>query len=318
MKPQQNSLKTSSIIVSIISPVYKAEDILKELVSRLDAVMLKIDVTYEIILVDDRSPDNSWQIISDLCNKNSRIKGIRLSKNSGQQKAIFAGMQAAKGDFLVMIDCDLQENTEYIQELYKTAKKGFDIVLTKRKNRKFSWIRNGTTRVFYLALKFLTKSKLSFYNTGMLSIINRKVALAALSINSKNWFYLPVLSQLGFEQTSIEVLHSDRFSGKSSYSFKKLYRYAINLILGYSNRLLHLSIGLGMLFVLGAGIWISYLIITYFMGSPPSGYTSTMVAILLCTGIILLSVGILGLYIGKIFDQAKNNPDFFIDESLNF
>lgn len=317
MKKSDSTPKTKEVIISVITPVYGSTEILDELVHRLHTILSEITHAYEILLVDDRSPDNSWPKIKLLCEDDQRVKGIRLSKNSGQQKAIFAGMQSANGQFLITMDCDLQEDPNDIKRLYKKSQEGFDIVLSKRKDRKFSWLRNGFTRIFYLILKFLTKSNLSFYNTGLLSIINRKVAIAALSINSKNWFYLPVLSQLGFEKTFIDVSHSDRFSGQSSYTFKKLYLHAINLVLGYSNRLLHLSIGLGMLFVMGALVWVSYLVITYFRGNPPNGYTSTMVAILLCTGIILLSIGILGLYIGKIFDQVKNNADFFIDETLN-
>lgn len=303
--------------ISVISPVYKAAEILPELGKRLKAVLEELTENYEIILIDDRSPDNGWQTIEQLCKSDQRIKGIRLSKNSGQQKAIIAGLEAAAGDLIIVMDCDLQEDVNSIPDLYAKIQEGYDVVLTKKKSREFSLLRNGITRVFYAILTFLTNSSFSFYNTGLLSIINSKVKDAMLQVNAKNWFYLPVLSRVGFSRTQIEVTHHKRFAGKSSYSFKKLYLHGINLILGHSVKLLHISIGLGLIFVLFALIWASALVIIYFRGSPPSGYTSMMVSLLLFTGIILSSIGIVGLYIGKIFEQAKNDPDYFIDQTLN-
>ncbi|NVJ48319.1 MAG: glycosyltransferase family 2 protein [Cytophagia bacterium] len=310
--------QSNPVTLSVVSPVYGASSILYELVSKLHNVIQKISTSYEIILVEDRHTDNSWEIIKELCKNDKRIKGIRLSKNSGQHNAILAGLRGSNGDYIVIIDCDLQEDTEYIHSLFHKMQQGYDAVLTKRKSRSFNWIRNGLTKLYYAILTFLTYDEFSFYNVGGLSMINRKVANAMLSHNVKNWVFLQVLTRVGFEKTFIEIAHRKRISGKSSYSFGKLYSHAINIILSYSNRLLHFSIGMGIFFIFCASIWILYLISIYFKGNPPNGYTSIMVTLLLCTGIILISVGVAGLYIGKIFDQTKDIPHYFIDEELNF
>ncbi|MCE7996142.1 MAG: glycosyltransferase [Roseivirga sp.] len=311
-------LGATTPVISVISPVFKAKDILPELVRRLHDTLAELTEDYEIILVDDRSPDGDWEVIREICRTDDKVKGIRLSINCGQNKAIIAGMEAASGDFLIVMDCDLQEDVNSIRDLYAKIQEGYDVVLTKKKSREFGLLRNGITRVFYAILTFLTNSSFSFYNTGLLSIINSKVKDAMLQVNTKNWFYLPVLSQVGFNRTQIEVTHHKRFAGKSSYSFKKLYLHGINLILGHSVKLLHISIGLGLVFVFFALIWAAVLITVYFNGDPQSGYTSIMVALLLFTGLILSSIGVVGLYIGKIFEQAKNDPDYFIDQTLNF
>lgn len=306
-----------NITFSVISPVYRADEILPELVKRICSHMDEIGHSYEIILVDDRSPDDSWSVIKNLCNSYTRLRGIRLSKNSGQQKALQAGLNAAKGDYLIVMDCDLQEDSRYFKELYQKINEGYDIVLCRRKSRKFNLWRNGLTRLFYAILSLLTNSSFSFYNTAVMSMIKRKVAVALLGLNSKNWFYFPNLDRVGFERTFIEIEHYERHSGKSSYSLKKLYRHGINLILGQSLRLLNISIGIGAFFVLVSFVWAIVLVVIYFKGTPPNGYTSMMVSLLLFTGLILSAIGILGLYLGKVFQQVKDDPDYFVDETIN-
>ncbi len=303
--------------LSIISPVYKAEKIIDELVKRIIQVVAPITDDYEIILIEDCSPDDSWEEIENQCSRNKKIKGIKLSKNFGQHYAISAGIDACKGDYAVIIDCDLQDNPKYIAELIKEAESGFDIVYTSKYSRNHSGFKNITAKIFNCIFNYLAENKTSRNDVGSFSLISRKVIDAYKQINDSRRHYLMILRDLGFKHTYVKIDHQKRFEGKSSYSVSKLINHAIDGITFNSTKLLRISIGIGFGMCAIAFFWALYLVFLYIFRTIPEGYTSLMVMLLLSTGIILISIGITGIYIGNIFQQVKGRPLYFIDKKLN-
>ena len=304
------------MLISIVSPVYRASEIVQELVRKIEGSVSKITGDFEIVLVEDGSLDNSWEIIEKLCKSNACVKGIKLSRNFGQHLAIIAGLTYAKGDYVVVIDCDLQDNPEYIPELYKKIKEGYDIVYARRKKRNHNSFKDITAFVYYKFLSLISEYDFD-PNIGSFSIINRKVVDSFLMLNDYKSGYLGLLKWLGYKYAYVEVGRSDRYTGKSSYTLKKLFDHASRLTISYSNRLLLLSIYIGVLFSTLSFIGILYLFYQYFFIGYRIGWTSIMVMISFVGGIIMFLLGILGLYIGAIFDQVKSRPLFLVEQALN-
>lgn len=314
-------MKTSSPIeISVISPVYRAEKIVDELVRRIREELGKMQVSFEILLVEDGSPDKSWEKITENCLKFPEVKGIKLSRNFGQHYAITAGIHEAIGNYVIVMDCDLQDNPVYISQLYSLALKGADIVYTVKKKRKHSFFKNLTASIFFRIFNYLTENKNARADAtiGSYSLLSRKAANAFRRIQDTHRHYLMVLRLLGFQSAYLEIEHDERFEGKSSYTFGKLVTHAINGITSQSDKLLRISIGVGFFCFLASLLWVFTLIILYFTHGLVAGYTSTMAVILLSTGLILMSIGIAGIYIGKIFEQVKGRPLYLIDHKINF
>lgn len=304
--------------ISVVSPVYKAEKIIDELVQRLDKNLSEINSEYEIILVEDGSPDNCWEKIEENCRKNKKVKGVKLSRNYGQHYAITAGIREAKGNYVVIIDCDLQDDPAYIKELYVKAISGYDIVYTVKKKREHSFFKNMMAAIFVHIFNYLSETQATSNNVGAFSMISRKVADAFCSIKDTHRHYLMILRMLGFRHTEIEIVHQNRFEGRSSYNLSKLIKHAIDGITSQSDKLLRISIGIGFVFCILALTVIMYTLISYFIRGALPGYTSMISLLLLSTGLILMSIGVASIYIGKIFEQSKNRPLFFIDKKINF
>jgi len=306
-------------VISIISPVYRAEKIIAELIKRIDAVMIGLELTYEIILVDDGSPDQSWEKIEEYCGKHQHVKGIKLSRNFGQHFAITAGLHECRGDYAVIMDCDLQDNPTYIPQMYALANQGADIVYTQKSERKHSLLKNLTASIFFKVFNYLSDNPNAKASdrVGSFSMLSRKTIDAFKSIRDTHRHYLMVLRLLGFTSATLPIEHDIRYEGKSSYTFSKLLKHAIDGITSQSDKLLRISIGLGFSCFLISIVWVFTLVILYFVKGLVPGYTSLMAVILLSTGLILMSIGIVGIYIGKIFEQVKNRPLYFIDKRIN-
>jgi len=306
-------------LLSIVSPVYRAEKIIPELVRRISEGATKLINDFEIVLVEDGSPDNSWKAIEDVCARDTRIKGIKLSRNFGQHYAITAGLSFSKGDYVIVMDCDLQDNPEYIETLYQKALEGYDIVLTRKEKREHSLFKNAMASLFFVIFNYLSDNKSVDANkySGSYSLMSRKAVDAFLSIKEFHRHYLMVVQMLGFKKTYIDIKHDARFEGKTSYTFSKLVKHAVNGITSQSDKLLRISVSIGFIMFLLSVLWAAFIIIKYFTTGLLSGYASVMVSILLGTGMILISIGITGIYIGKIFEQAKGRPLFIVDKSIN-
>lgn len=307
-------------LISIVSPVYGAEECVHLLVAQIKKAILPITENFEIILVEDGSPDNSWDNIVQSCLEDKRVKGIKLSRNFGQHYALTAGLEASVGDKVIVMDCDLQDNPKYIPELINKSNEGFDIVYTLKKSRKHSAYKNFISKFFYWTFNYLVdnKKQKADENMGSYSILSRKVVDSLLKINDAHRHYLLILRWLGFRSIPIEIEHNNRPFGKSSYNLKKLVIHALNGITSQSNKLLYISIGIGFAFFIISIISIAILVSMYFIHGYKEGWTSMIVLILFSTGLILMSLGIMGIYIGKIFDQSKNRPLYLVDKKINF
>lgn len=302
--------------ISIVSPVYKSEKIVAELVVRLTNVLKDLALDYEIILVDDRSPDNSWNEIESACTRDNRIKGVRLSRNFGQHYALTAGIAEASGDYIIVMDCDLQDDPIFIPKMLELVKNGSEIVLTYKKKREHSAFKNFTAWLYFKALQLTTGTKDSIY-VGSFSLITRKVQMAFLQYKDVHRHYLPILKSLGFAVSFLEIEHRERFEGESSYTLFKLIKHALNGIISQSLTLLYISIFVGFLFFVISLFGVAYYLFTYLTHNVMPGFTSLAIFILLSTGLILISIGVLGIYIGKIFDQVRGRPLYLVDQRLN-
>ena len=303
--------------ISIVITVYKAEDCLQVLYDRLRASLEIINSDFEIILVEDCGGDRSWEIICELAKSDPRVKGIQFSRNFGQHYGITAGLAASNGKYVGVMDCDLQQEPELLPLLYSEIKKGYDIILTQAKERKHALWRNWGAKVYIFILNFLTDQDELTSKFTSLSLLSRPVVNAYLEIKDAHRHYIPIVSYLGFSKKIIQISHKERIYGKSSYNFYKLFVLTINGITSQSNRLLYLSIFVGLAFVLTSLLGSFYIIVGYFLQGYQSGWASTMVVLLMVGGSLQLAIGIVGLYIAKIFDQVKQRPLFIIRNTIN-
>jgi glycosyltransferase involved in cell wall biosynthesis len=266
----------------------------------------------QIILVDDRSPDAAWSKIVSLQSRFASVKGIRLSRNFGQHVAITSGLAAAKGDYAIVMDCDLQDSPSLIPDLFAKIQEGYDLVLAKRVKRNHTGFRVLAAQAYFKLLSKLTEKEIDG-NYGTLSILSRKVIDSFLQFSERERHYLFILRWLGYNVGIFEYEHQKREIGKSSYSFRQLLRHAVDGLLFQATGLLKWIVALGLLFALfGVGLAM-FFIYEYFRNGSVAGWTSVAVLILICTGVMLSSLGVIGLYIGKIFDQSKARPLYVID-----
>jgi polyisoprenyl-phosphate glycosyltransferase len=302
------------IQLSVVSPVYRAEACIDELYQRLTAVLQTLVDTYEIILVEDGGPDRSWERIKALAAQDDHVRGLQLSRNFGQHPAIAAGLAASQGAFVVVIDCDLQDPPEMISRLIDQARAGFEVVYTKRRHRTDSAFKRLASRLFFFVMNTISPS-FAEPGQGSFSLIARPVVQEYLRVVDVHSHYLSVLRWLGFRSTSVEVEQEPRFAGTSSYSLRKLISHALSGIAAQSTRLLHLSTAMGLLFSLIAGgqvLWLVYRKLFWSIGV--EGWASLMAALWLIGGAILFSLGVVGLYLGRMFEHTRGRPLFVVRE----
>ncbi len=307
-----------NVHISVVSPVYRAENIISELVKQIIQSVSTITKDFEIILVNDASPDNSWQKIIAECSKDKRVKGLNLSRNFGQHYAITAGLNYAKGDWVVVMDCDLQDRPDEIPHLYNKAQEGWDIVLAKRKNRKDNFLKKLSSKIFHSLYSYLSgvKTDNSIANFG---IYNQKVITEYNKMKEISRSFPSLLGYVGFQRTEIFVKHSYRFEGKSSYSLRKLLRLTLDVILANSNKPLKLTVKLGFMISLLSFVLALYNVVAHWLGIITlQGFTSTIFSIWFVGGLNLFVLGVVGLYIGKIFDQVKERQIFIVSDKINF
>jgi glycosyltransferase involved in cell wall biosynthesis len=303
--------------LSIVSPVYKANNIILDLHKRLISSLETITDDYEIILVDDACPENTWIKIEDLALKDSKIKGIKLSRNFGQHYAITAGLDHVKGDWIIVMDCDLQDQPEEINKLFLKALEGYDIVLAKRNNRKDSFIKRTYSKIFYRTLGYLTGSDQdeSIANFG---IYNKKVINEIIKMRESIRYFPTMVKWVGFKTAKVAVEHAERKEGTSSYNFKRMLNLALDIILAFSDKPLRLTINFGLIISSIAILMGLYTLIKWLTGGiVVIGYASLITSIWFLTGIILITLGVVGLYIGKTFEGVKNRPLYIIDKIIN-
>jgi polyisoprenyl-phosphate glycosyltransferase len=303
------------VALSVVVPVYGCADCLLALHSRLtDSVRLITD-RYELVFVDDRSVDGGWEVLAALAREDVHVRAFRLSRNFGQDAAITAGLTQARGEWTVVMDCDLQEAPEEIPRLWAAAGEGYDIVRTVRRGWRHSAFRRWTSRV-YRRLTLETDVRPDYSN---LSLLSRRVVDAFLRLKDRDREYMIALDWLGFDSTAVEIEHHERHAGESGYTVQRLIRVALDGMFFRSTLLLRLVVLLGFLVALAGIVAAGFEIVDYFLEPEKTvpGYTSLAVLLLVLAGFIIVSVGIVGLYVGRIFEQVKNRPLFLIDQQAD-
>lgn len=302
--------------LSIVIPVYGCGSCLAPLVDRIGKSTRNIGLT-EIIFVDDGSIDNGWTEIVRLASQNRMVQGIRLSRNFGQHYAITAGIDQAAGDYIVVMDCDLQDLPEEIPKLYRKVKAGFDIVYARRVGRQDSWYRKIVSLIFHRIFGFLSGMETD-PAVGNFSIARKQVVEEVKKLREQNRSYLQALKWTGFSYTYLEVVHASRFSGRTAYTNLKLAAYALDSITAYSDKPLKLAVGFGFVvsvvaFILGLAV----LIRAVFFGIPITGWASLFVSIYFLSGLLFIYLGVLGLYLGKLFAESRKRPLYVIAEKTS-
>jgi len=304
------------MLLSVVSPVYKAEKIVDELIRRIHASVSVITNDYEIILVEDGGDDGSWEKIERHSGSDFHIKGIKLSRNFGQHNAITAGLDHCKGEWIVVMDCDLQDRPEEIPRLYEEAAKGYDIVYAKRKQRHDSFFKKTYSKLFYKLFAWLsgvpqdgTIANFGIYSAGAIQAVN--------NLREPLRSFATMIKWVGFKSTGIYVEHAKRSVGKSTYSFKKLFYLALDISLAFSDKPLRMTVKLGAILSLSSFLFGIYTLYKYFTGQiTEPGFTTLIVSIWFLSGLIIFILGVIGLYLGKVFDGIKNRPLYIIEKTI--
>lgn len=301
----------------MVSPVYQAAPIVPHLVAEITSTLKDLSDSFEIILVDDRSRDESWKAIKQECGKDRNVIGIRLSRNFGQHSAITAGLKQAKGEWVVVMDCDLQDMPNQIPRLYHKALEGYDVVFARRRARRDSILKRLCSRAFYSIFSYLTETNqdAAIANFGVYS---RKAIEAVLGMGDNIRYFPAMVQWVGFRSTRVDVEHSPRKQGESTYNLRKLLRLAANSIISFSDKPLRLVAQGGLILSAISFIIGLYYLTGYLLGSIQiAGYASLIISIWLTAGINIFVLGLVGIYVGKAFEKIKGRPIYIIDEEIN-
>lgn len=298
--------------ISVVIPVYRAEDCLEELYRRLVTALGGITPDFEIILVEDCGGDRSWEVIEALARRDPRVKGLQFSRNFGQHYGITAGLDRCDGDWVVVMDCDLQDRPEEIRRLYDRAQEGYEVVLARRGRRSDPLLKRLLSSAFYRLFRYLTDTDYD-PQAGNFRIVSRKVVLHFRQLREQLRFFGALVAWMGFPTSAIDVQHAERHAGVSTYTVSKLWRLAAEAVVAFSDKPLRLTVRLGFAvaaLAFGYGLYIVYRALV--LGSPIQGWSSLIVSIYFTGGIIISTLGMLGIYLGKAFDEAKRRPLYIV------
>lgn len=302
--------------IAVVIPVLNEELIIDELIQRVSKSVIQISESFQIIIVDDGSTDKTWTKIVNCAQIYPKIHGIRFSRNFGHHYAISAGLKYVEADWVIVMDGDLQDRPEIIPILYQEAVKGFDIVFVSRINRTESIYYKVLQRLFYVALRILSGIKFDSKQANF-SIISRKVVNAFNNFPEYSRFYGSTVNWLGFKKSFIFADHGKRLLGKPSYTLRKRFKLAADIILSFSDRPLHFAIYLG---IFSSGVALMYmiwiLIGVKFHGFSVQGWPSLMAVSLFLGGAILIILGIIGSYLSRIFLEVKSRPLYLVSDEI--
>jgi polyisoprenyl-phosphate glycosyltransferase len=302
--------------ISIVIPVYGCESCLRPLYDRLKAQLNDLGVSWELVFVNDGSPDDSWSVLTELSGEDPAVRALQLSRNFGEEAALLAGLARSDGRWTVVMDCDLQDLPEDISRLYAKALEGYEIVFTKRKRRGHSRFRVAASRLYYRLVSRLLRADVD-PSYGNFSIVSRRVVDLVLSLRDRDRHYRMILLWLGLRQTAVEVENSPRHSGSSAYGLRGLAHHAVDGIFFQTETLLRWIVYAGITLGIGGIFLAAFFVISHLSGKEDyPGWTSLAVLILLTTGVVTVSTGVAGLYIGKIFGQVKDRPLYVIEKSV--
>jgi glycosyltransferase involved in cell wall biosynthesis len=301
--------------LSVVVPARDEAGSLGELLSRLDTALGSLDCESEIILVDDGSRDRSWPLMQDAAERDPRIRALRLSRNYGHQIALTAGLWAAEGDAVVTMDSDLQHPPEMIGALVAKAREGYDVVYAVRgEDDAEGWFKTRSARVFYWVLNKLTALDLPAGGADF-RYMSRRVVAAVLSMPERHRFLRGMTRWVGYTQASIEYDRGQRLAGKSKYSLRHMLRFAFDAIFGFSALPLKIASVLGLVVSFLGGLYFVYVVLAWALtDTVVAGWTSVIVAVLLLGGVQLACIGIVGQYLGRMYEEIKGRPLFLVWE----
>ena len=301
--------------ISVVIPVYRAESCLEELYRRLKTALEPLTADFEIMLVEDCGGDRSWPLIVELAQRDPRVKGIQFSRNFGQHYGITAGLDRCNGDWVVVMDCDLQDRPEEIPRLYAKAQEGHEIVVARRGKRSDPLLKRCSSWLYYSVFSWLADMDYD-PQAGNFRILSRKVINNYRNMRERSRFFGSLINWMGFPFTSIDVQHDERFAGDSSYTFGKLWRLGAETIIAYSDKPLRIAVRLGFFIATCAFLYGLYILfLALFHGSPVTGWSSLIVSIYFMGGVIVAILGILGIYLGKTYDETKCRPLYVINHT---
>lgn len=305
----------SKIFISVIIPVYQSEAGLKELIERLKVVLFSISSEVELILVDDGSSDGSWEIISKAAEKEAFIRGLRFSRNFGQHQAIFAGLELAQGEWVVVMDADLQDFPEEIPLMLSKAQFGYDVVLARRMDRKISWFSKILSIAYYKCF-YLMSGIRQDSRIGNFGVYNKKVIHHVLEMKETSWYLPTMVHWVGFKQGTFNVQHGVSTNSHSNYFFRSKFRLGLNTLMAFSDKPLRLIIKLGLVVAFIGFLFALVTMIRYFTGAiEVQGYASIIVSLWILFGCLLTTIGIVGLYVGKTFEGVKSRPRYIVEKT---
>jgi dolichol-phosphate mannosyltransferase len=302
--------------ISIVVPTFNEEGNIEVLYHEIIKVFSDLEsFDFELIYVNDGSTDDSLEYIKRLSKEDQRVRFLSFSRNFGHQNALKAGLDHAEGDAVISMDADMQHPPNLIPQMLKLWKEGNDVVYSIRHDKnQISFFKKTTSKFFYRLVNYLSDTKLE-EGTADFRLLDRKVVSVLKTYNESTLFFRGIIPTLGFKQIGIQYTPQNRFSGTTKYSFSKMLKFALTGITSSSAKPLYFSIYLGLLFAATAFLYAIYAIyIALFTNEAVTGWTSIIASILFIGGVQLIMIGIIGIYLGKLFTQSKNRPNYIIEE----
>ena len=301
-----------SKLISVVLPAYNETGNIVLIAEKLQEVLTPLNYSYEIIFVNDGSKDSTQEILSSLASKNANIHYIELSRNFGHQNALKAGIDMASGDCVISMDCDMQHPPEIIKEFIKKWEEGYDVVYSiRQESKELTGFKRSTSKLFYSMINSMSDINLE-QGTADFRLLDRKVANIFSNLSENEPFIRGLIKWLGFKQFAIEYIPSNRYAGKSHYTFRKMMRFALQGITSFSTKPLYTAVYLGFIFSLLSLFYIPYVIHAFYTGKEVAGWASVIMTIVFFGGVQLMILGIIGIYIGKLFMQSKQRPTYII------
>lgn len=301
---------------SIVTPVWNESESLIELYKRIAKIMDSTEDTWELVLVDDGSTDGSTKMILEMGERDDRVRPVIFARNFGQQRAVAAGLDYSRGDAVVVIDADLQDPPELILELIERWRKGYEVVYAQRTDREGeSFLKKLTAKLFYRIINRITEIDIPL-DTGFFRLLDRRVVEELKGMREHHRFFRAMSIWVGFRQVGVEYKRESRYAGETKYSFRKMLRLAITAITGFSFWPLQVAMYLGFI---ASGISVAAIPVVIFMRLTGSqeflGQASTLISVLFLGGVQLISLGILGEYIGRLYDEARGRPLYIVRQA---
>ncbi len=311
---EENAACESRVEISAAVAVYNEERILPELCRRLAAVLKTVAGRYEIVLVDDGSKDGSWKKIEEICGDDPNVRGIKFSRNFGQHVAITAALDNARGDYVVLMDADLQDRPEEIPKMLERCKQGFEVVYARRRSRADSAGKKLSSRIFYSVFNKLSSFQIR-PDVGVFRIITRRVCNHVVQMREQARFIPGLIDWMGFSSDYVDVDRPEREAGETQYTLSKLMKLGVETIIAFSNLPLRLATGIGFIVTLLSFPPGIYLILKWlFLGDAATGWACLIAGMLFLGGVQLLAIGIVGEYIGRIYMDVKQRPLYVVEK----